>query len=314
VAQEAVKKMSAMRRVGGFLLIGLVMVGGFAAGYVMTFGWRLPEGASEAPEAPSRSGVMALMVVLFVMGVLALGTGVGLYGITLGTRCFTSDFSKPFWVLFARRLRGMNIVVPVLIGMGIAGFVGAALSPIMAAFGLPPTISLMIPLIGSFILVQGVTLYVDIWKPLNKTMVVRRLAARGISEANIERGIRIGISDPDKKKDPKKKTGMVEHDVGMLWLLKDALVYKGDTEDFRVWRQQLVAVERAVDAKSMSAYFGNVHVIIRFTTDEGTERRVRLHSEGGWTMSSKARASDELERKLMEWKEEMGTEVSGARC
>jgi hypothetical protein len=154
---------------------------------------------------------------------------------------------------------------------------------------------------GTFILVQLLSIFIDIWQPLGKSTVKRRLTAHGVPDEELANGMCIGISDPAKSS--LKKMTMVEEDVGLFWLNENELVYKGDAESFHVSREQFIDTQRAVDADSMSAYCGNVHVIIRFRTADGTERRVRLHSEGTWTMRGRAKESDSLAEKLICWKQ-----------
>jgi hypothetical protein len=172
-------------------------------------------------------------------------------------------------------------------------------TPILMMIGLSWTISLIAPLLGTFVLVQFLTIWVNIWKPLEKSIVKRRMAACGVSDADIESGICIGISDPAKSSF--KKMTMVEEDIGMLWLWDNELAYIGDTYGLNIGRKQLIEVQRAADAGSMSAYGGNVHVILRFRTIDGVERRTRLHTEGFWTMGGRAKASDSLAEKLVCW-------------
>jgi hypothetical protein len=300
MAKEAGKKLSTARRIGGFALIGLCMAGGLAVGYMATGGWGGSQEASE-PMERTASAIASLLAVLFVTGVFFLGAGVALYGLTLATRCFTSDFSRPFWNSFKKKLFVMNIIVVTSASLGVAGFVGMAISPILVGLGVSVTTSVTATLIGTYIVVQLVTIWLIIWTPLDKLTIDKRMAARGIPEDFIGRGIRIGISDPAKSS--MKKMTVVEEDVGMMWLGNAVLVYRGDNEDISIRRDQLIAVERAADAGSTSALFGNVNVIVRFVSDERVERRLRLHSEGGWTMGSRARASDSLAEELIRWKD-----------
>jgi anthranilate/para-aminobenzoate synthase component II len=88
----------------------------------------------------------------------------------------------------------------------------------------------------------------------------------------------------------------------MLWIEPDELVYKGDNDDFHVRREQCMSIERVADAGSISAYFGNVHIILTFEEDGVGPRRVRLHPESSMTMTGIARASDRLAEELERWK------------
>jgi hypothetical protein len=300
MAKEAGKKLSLSKRVAGFLLIGLVMIVSFVGTYLVIRSLTGPDQMSKSTEVPEGPRIVEYVALMFLAGFFFLGAGALGYAVTLATRCFTFNFCKPFWNSVKKKLYVMNIVVTLLIGMGAAAFVSMVVTPILIVIGLSWPISSTAPLLGTFVLVQFLTVWINIWHPLEKSIVKRRLAVCGVSDEDIKRGICIGISDPAKSSF--KKITMIEEDVGMLWLQEDELVYKGDTESFNISRNQLIEVERATDAGSMAAYCGNVNVIIRFRTNDGAERRTRLHSEGVWTMGSRAKASDSLAERLVCWK------------
>lgn len=295
------KKLSVIRRIGGFLLILLTMAGGLAIGFFYTGGWGIWRQVDDQAEPSTASSVLALSVLLFICGVFFSGLGIALYGLIIATKCFTSDFSKPFWDGFKKKLYAMNIIVPTLFIFGVASFVGMALAPILAASGVSLAVIISLCLIGTYVVLQLISLWFCIWTPLDKLMIENRMVARGIPQDFISRGIRIGISDPSKSS--MKKFTMIEDDVGMLWLGNETIVYRGDTGDITIRRNQLLTIERAADAWNVSALFGNVNVLITFQRDDGSQRKVRLHSESGWTMTAKARASDKLEEMLLRWKD-----------
>ena len=301
MAKETGKKLSLGKRIAGFLLIGLVMIISFAGTTLVIRSLSGPDQMSKSTQAPEGPGIVGHIVLMFLAGFFSLGAGVLAYAVTLGTQCFTFNFRKPFWNSVKKKLYVMNIVVIVLIGIGAAAFVSMVVTPILMAIGLSWTISLIVPLMGTFVPVQFLTIWVNIWQPLEKSIVKRRLAACGVSDEDIEKGICIGISDPQKSSFG--KLTMVEEDVGMLWLWDNELVYKGDTAGFNIGRNQLIEVGRSADAGSMSAYGGNVHVILRFQTSDGVQHRTRLHTEGFWTMGSRAKASDNLAEKLICWQQ-----------
>ncbi|MHC4396005.1 MAG: hypothetical protein ACYS1A_10165 [Planctomycetota bacterium] len=301
MAQDAVKKLSLVKRVAGLVLLVLVVIVSFTVTFLVMRFVTGPEQVSEVSEVNDESGIFGHVVLMLLGGYFLLGAGVLVYAVTLGTRCFTFDFCRPFWNSVKKKVYVMHIVVIVLTGMGAAAFVSMVVTPILTSIGLSFGISLIVPFMGTFVLVQFLTIWINIWQPLEKSIVKKRLRACGVSEEDIERGIYIGISDPAKSSF--KKMTMVEEDVGILWLDADELVYKGDTDSFRVGREQLIEVERAADAGSAAAYFGIVNIIVRFRTDDGTEQRTRLHLEGEWTMGRKAKASDNLAAKLVHWKQ-----------
>jgi hypothetical protein len=238
---------------------------------------------------------------MFVGGFFLSGAGFTSYAAAILTHCFTFNFKKPIWDSVKKKLYLMNIVVLVLTGAGAASFVSMIVMPVLTKLGLSWTISVSAPFLITFIAVGFLSMWINIWRPLELSIVKKRLAACGVSNEVLEKGICIGISDPAKSSF--KKMTMVEEDIGMLWLRDKELVYIGDTTGFNISRNQLVEVERGADAGSMSAYGGDVHVILRFKTNDGAQHRIRLHTEGHWTMGSRARASDDLEEKLVRWQQ-----------
>ncbi len=301
MTKEVGKKLSLGKRLAGFLLIGLVMIASFTVSFSIIHHLAGPEQANKVIEGPENPSIVGYAALMLLAGYFFLGAGILVYVVTLGTKCFTFNFHKSFWNSFKKKLYVMHIIVTLLIVMGAAAFVSMVTTPILTAIGLSWTISFIIPLLGTFVLVQFLTIWVNIWQPLERSMPKRRLAACRVSDADIEKGICIGISDPSKSSF--KKLTMVEEDIGMLWLLDNELVYKGDTTCFNISRKQLIEVERAADAGSMSAYGGNVHIILRFQTSDGGQGRIRLHTEGFWTMGSRAKASDSLAEKLICWQQ-----------
>ena len=231
----------------------------------------------------------------------AAAFGMALYGLIILTNLFTFDFSRPFFGTYGGKLWVANVAVGLLLQTGfafvMAPTLAAALSSVvqgkllfLAAFLLP------------FFLAQLILIWFQIWAPLETGVIAKRLAAKGVGSELLSRGHYVGISDPSKSS--LRKMTLVEEDFGMLWLEPHALMYRGDAFDFDVPRDRLLAVERQADAGSTSSYFGAVHVILRVASpDEPTgERRMRLHPEGDWTLTAKARALNELAERLTSWK------------
>jgi hypothetical protein len=304
MAKEAGKKLPLWKRVGGFALIALALLGGLILGM-------LPSGLLSSPghggdiDKPSdetgRSNASAVAIVMGVLGFISLGAGIGLYFLTLASRCFFSDFKKPFWNAVKGRMFLVNIVVLIMTGLGLACLACIPSVPILMMFGLPLSVAVMIPVLGTFIILQFVTVWLNVWQPLEKSTILARLKARGVTDDYFERGIYLGVSDPSRSS--MKKIGMVEDDMGMLWVGEKEIVYMGDMEDFRIAPEQFVEMQRVADAGSVSALFGNVHVILKFRARAGGEITRRLHTEGIWTMSGKARASDMLAEKIAAWQQ-----------
>lgn len=298
MSRDAVKKMSTVKRVAGFLLIGLVMIGSFTVTYYVM---RFLSGPRESSETTGEFSIGAHIAFMFLGGSFFLAAGILLYVATLVTQCFTFNFNKPFWNSCKKKLYVIHIGFIILIGIGAAGFVSMVVTPILIVLGLPWIISFIVPFLVTVVLVQFLFIWINIWRPLEKSMVKKKMSAYGISQEVIDKGKSIGISNPARSSF--KKLTMVEEDVGMFWFTADELRYRGDTVSFRIGRDKLIEIERAVDAGSMAAYGGNIDVIIRFKMDDGKERRLRLHGGSGWTLGSKARDSDRFAERLISWQQ-----------
>lgn len=301
MTRENGKRLSAGKRLAGLLLLFLVMIVSFTIPFMIGRSISSPKPVIEPPETSDSAGIVGYIGLMFAATLLSFALGMAAYALTLGTHCFTFNFHKPFWDSVKKKLYIMQIVVTVLLGIGAAFLVSMGITPILMAFGLPLSIASVVPMIGTFFLIQLLTVWIDIWQPLGKSTLKKRLSVLGVPGEEVEKGICIGISDPSKSSF--KKMTMVEEDVGVLWLYENKLVYKGDNDSFDISREQFIEVERVADAGSTSAYFGNVNVIIRFWTADGPERRVRLHPETAWTLSGRAKESDRLADLITRWKE-----------
>ena len=301
MAQETGKKLSGGKRAAGLLFLFLVVVVSFTIPFMIGRSITSPKHVSKPPETPDGDSMVGYIGLMLLGGLLCLMFGMAAYMLTLGTHCFTFNFHKPFWNSVKKKLYVMQIVVTVFLGIGTASLVSMGVTPFLMAFGLPLSIASAIPLMGTFMMVQFLTVWIDIWQPLGKSILKKRLATLGVDRELIDKGIAVGISDPAKSSF--KKMSMVEEDVGIFWLYENELVYKGDGDSFNISREQFIELERVADAGSTSAYFGNVNVIIRYRADDGTEHRIRLHPETAWTMSGKAKHSDYLAENIIRWKE-----------
>jgi hypothetical protein len=247
---------------------------------------------------PSRAAI-AFSVVLAFLSVVALVAGLALYAIVLATRLFIFDFSRPVWLSFKNRWFVANILVPLPIGLGVGGLVSAMGSPFLINLGVGHETAFMVLFFVPIVLLQLLTIWLRIWMPVESRLARTRLRALGVEPARIDQGILLGISDPSRTSLAK---GLIEDDIGMLWITPDELVYEGDNDEFRVRREQLVSIEQVADAGSVSAYFGNANVIVTLACDGAPPRRVRLHPESSWTLTGTARASDRLAAELERWK------------
>jgi hypothetical protein len=285
----------------GILGILMAMAVGLFLGLMATGGlsWRDSAPLSDLGHAGPSAAAMTFSFVLGFLSIIALLVGVAMYMVVLTTRLFFFDFSRPVWTSFKGRLFLANILVPLPIGLGVGGLVAAIGSVFLIPLGMGIETAFLVLFFVPIVLLQLVTIWLSIWTPLVNRLTRARLRALGVEPVRMNRGILLGISDPAQKS--LRKLGLIEDDVGMLWIEPDELVYEGDNDEFHVRREQCMSIERVADAGSISAYFGNVHIILTFEED-GVRRRVRLHPESSMTMTGIARASDRLADELERWK------------
>ncbi len=237
---------------------------------------------------------------LFAAGACLIVAGLVGYWIVLATNCFLSDFSRPIWNEMRGRIYLANIFVPLLVMMGLGFLLSPVLTPMLTAHGVSRSLAYLLPVLGCIFLLQLVLVWFAIWGPLETRLIRKRLAARGISEEQLQSGVPIGLSDPGKSS--LKKFTCVEEDMGMLWFHANHLAYSGDNEQFEIWRQDVLDVERSIDAASTSALSGTAHVILRVRQPDGNERRIRLHCEGILTLGAKRVAMNELAERIQAWR------------
>ncbi|MCK4575382.1 hypothetical protein KAU34_03150 [candidate division WOR-3 bacterium] len=297
--KEKDKKLSLFKRIVGISLIGLIPVVTFSLFWIFSQYITFPL-SNGSPMPTTNSNMFFMSVIYFMIGIISFVIGIIFYIIVLSTHCFTFNFNMPFWKAFKVKLYISNIIVLFcwVIGLGFASSI--VITPLLTMFGVPWIVSFYIPMLGWLIMLNLIFSFVIlIWTPLDKSTITKRLLACGVSEEDINRGIFVGISDPIKSSF--KKFTMVEDDVGMLWIESDKVIYKGDSDSFGFDRNKLLSIKRAVDPGSIVAYGGGVDIIIRFRQENGTERRVRLHSEGNWTIKGVARSLDRLAKRLVTW-------------
>jgi len=248
------------------------------------------------------AGTVALSILVAILSVFSLVVGVALYALVVATRLFTFDFSRPVWSSFKSRLFVANILVPIPVMFGISGLVAAIATPLFVGLGMEHETAFLALVLVPFVLLQLLAIWLRIWTPLEGRLARARLRALGVDPARMNQGILMGISDPSRTSLGK---GLIEDDIGMLWITPIELIYEGDNDEFRVRREQCLSIERVADAGSVSAYFGNVQVILTLACEGAAPRRVRLHPESSWTMTGTARASDRLANELERWKSEV---------
>jgi hypothetical protein len=253
-----------------------------------------------AEEGADEGAGIGHVFLAMIVGLFFFGIGVAGYFLVVGTQCFTFDFTGPFWKSFKVKLYFANIIIPLLLILGIGFLVSMFVTPILTTFGVSTTVAFLVPIFTMLVVVQLFLIWFGIWTPMDKKIVDKRLAALGVPSGTIEYGHYVGISNPDRSSF--KKFGAIEEDVGILWIEPDRLVYMGDDMRLEIGRDQLVEVQRKADAGSSASVFGGaVHVILRIREADGSERRVRLHPEGNWTLTASAKASDRLATLITNW-------------
>ncbi len=179
-------------------------------------------------------------------------------------------------------------------------------TPILVRLGLPEPFPFIAPILISLIGVQLILVWINIWAPLSRTIVRKRAIALEIDPVSIGKGTLVGVSDPDKSSF--SKLTLVEDDVGVLWIESSKLVYRGDTDDFELKRDNIISVECKADAGSMASYGGAVYPILRYRSTDGSVRSMRLHAWGCWSMGALSKSLKLLSQKLESWYSS-GTEV-----
>jgi hypothetical protein len=289
-APSAPKRLSPWKWIAGVSALILVMVSCGGLGLYMR------GGPPAAPVSPNPLGSL----VMSVLGVVLLLLGAMGYGLVLLTRCFTFNFNAPFYKGFGPKLWMSNLLVGLLLQIGFAFLLVPVLYPLILRV-LPPQIAILASMFVPFIAAQFLLIWITIWGPLAKLVIRRRMLGRGIPPEQLAHGRPVGLSNPDRSS--LRKLGLVEEDFGMMWIGENSLVYWGDEDAWEIPHDRLIAIERKADAGSTSAYFGAVHVILRYFDPYGVERRVRVHSEGDWSMTAAARALNEIAERLTAWQE-----------
>ena len=238
-------------------------------------------------------------IVMIAFGGFFLAAGVMSYLVVVFSDCFTFNFSRPVWNRLKAKIYFANIFVPLLGALGLGLVLSAFLSPVLSSRGLSPGLANLLPVLGMVAVLQVGQLWVQIWAPLEKRVIARRLLSQGVTAAQLQNAVLVGLSNPLRSSF--KKLASVEEDIGALWVGPDQLVYWGDSERFAVRRDQLVQIERKADAGGTTMLYGITHVILHIRLAAGSERQIRLHLEGLWTMGQKRLAMDGLADSIARW-------------
>ena len=188
--------------------------------------------------------------------------------------------------------------MPLLLLLGIGSLATVLFGAILVIIGVPLKAAILIPFFCVLVPGQFFLAFFNIWAPIEKTLIRKRLSAIGVSPERMDEGFCAGISDPALSSFGK---GLIEDDVGMMWLDSDAIVYCGDAKHLEIKRSQLLHIERKVDKGSMAAYSGAVHVILVWVDEKGVQNKTRIHTMHSFTLTGIARSLDKLAEDLKCW-------------
>ena len=239
------------------------------------------------------------IILLILIGGFFLVVSVGSYILCVFTACLTFDFTRPVWSVVKAKLFVANILVPLTAGLGVGFGLSAFLTPVLKTAGLEAGMANILPVLGAVMLLQIAQMWVLIWAPLEKRLIERRLLAQGITAAQLQTGVFVGISNPASGM--LKRFGAIEEDMGVLWVSPNQLIYWGDGESFSLTRDQIVQIERKADARSTTVLAGIAHVILHVNGVGATQRQIRLHTEAHLTMGRKKQAMNRLADAIIRW-------------
>jgi hypothetical protein len=255
---------------------------------------------SSSPLAEREPGLdIARVLFMCVVGGFFFVAGVAGYFIVLATTCFTFDFTRPVFPAYKGKLYLAKIIVPTGVAIGAALVLSVFLEPLLRSFGLSGQVTFLVPLIAAIVLVQVAEFWINLWMPVTRRLIIKRLAARGIAPAQLQGAILVGISDPQRSSF--KKLTLVEDDIGALWIGADQLIYWGDSDQFSIAPGQILELERRADAGSASMLSATAHVILHVQKTDGGVRQIRFHMEGHWTQGQNRRAMDTLAAAITAW-------------
>ena len=251
------------------------------------------------PPAEGAGEGLVRAIGMIVLGGFFFMAGVAGYLAVVFTDCLTFNFSQPVWAGLRGKLFVANIFVPLLAALGLGFALSVFLSPVLLALGLSSGIASLLPVLGMVAVLQIGQMWIQIWAPVEKRIIRKRLLAQGVVNAQLQTAALVGLSDPTLSSF--KKFGGVEDDIGALWVSPDRLVYFGDIEQFTITRDRLVQLERRADAGSATILGGLAHIILHVELPDGSKRQIRLHTEGLLTMGQKRKAMDQLAGAIANW-------------
>ena len=257
--------------------------------------WR-NHGRASADESEPR--VVASIVSLLIGGFFLLG-GVAVYLAAVFTGCFSFSYQRPVWEAAKVRMFFLNIIVTVLLALGLGLGLAAFVRPMLLRLGLDAGMAGMLPVMLMIGGIQILQLWVLIWSPMERRLILKRLAALGVQPAQLQTAFLVGLSNPASGFN--KRFASIEEDMGALWVGPEQLIFWGDVEQFSIAREQIVEMERKADNRSTTMLAGIAHVILHVRLPDGSVRQIRLHVEGLATMGQKRRTMDALADALNHW-------------
>lgn len=281
------------------VLTWVAMVGMVLLLVVICFwgGHALTAPAAEPPEAPSAGVVHAIFFLL--AGVFFLVLGVAGYLAIIFSGCFTFNYRRPVWDAVKTKQYIANIFVIVALGLGVGFVLSAVLFPILTALGLDAGMASVLPVIAAIVGIQLIQLWVLIWAPVERQVITKRLATMGVTPAQLQEATLVGLSNPASGM--AKRFAAIEEDMGALWVTPERLMYRGDSEQLDVSRDQIAAIERKTDNRSTTVLAGIAHVVLHLKLPGSGIRQIRLHVEGLWTMGRKKKVMDSLADAITSW-------------
>jgi hypothetical protein len=279
------------------ILLWLLVVGNLTF-WIGFWVWRNHNEATPPSAEESAPDFVRSIFYLFVGGFF-LVIGVGAYLGFIFTNGLTFNFSQPVFKNFKGKKYLANIVAPLFAALGLGFALSAFVTPALQALGFNPSMASILPVLGMVAILQILQIFVLIWSPLEKRVITRRLAAKGIVDAQLQSAILVGLSDPTRSSF--SKFGGIEEDMGALWLDADRLIYWGDSEQFSITRDQLLQLEQKADSGSTTMLVGATHPILHVQLPDGTQRQIRLHVEAVGTMAKKRKALDQLANSIIAW-------------
>ena len=266
---------------------------------VLVFWWNggLAHRPMEESEAPA--GGLVHSIFYFMAGAFFLVLGVSGYFVVILTACMTFDFRHPVWGEVKGKQYVANIIVPVALGLGGGFMLSAFLQVPLRRMGLDAGMANMLPLLVVIVGFQVAQMWVLIWSPVERQMILKRLKAQGVTEEHLRSATLVGLSNPASGL--AKRFAAIEEDMGAMWVTPDLLMYRGDREQWDLRRDQVTAIERKTDSHSTTMLAGIAHVILHVLQPDGSVRQIRLHVEGLWTMGRKKSVMNALADRIANW-------------